>query len=351
MKQTSKEIGVDYNYHNILKLRIIRQKKSFFDTYLNKIFSHYKVPSVSDPDLCIFIGDFSPGLENCFIVDSRYYVKKNYIFYENKYKFARWKIEIEGLESAKTNVRIKSNSLGRAVFPGETIYSLIRYKLSQKGYPLIHGSGVGLDGKGCIFSARGGTGKTITAVQLVKKGFDYYSDDSVILGKNELFSFIAPFNLRFNYDVKKLLGIHFSASLRFEIAWKRALYYLTLKRISLFANIHAKDIFRDSIKDKTSISKIFSLTQGPVFCVNKEISRANIAKKLFINIWFESSELIAMQYAYNFVFPDSQLTNFWKNTYASIYENIGNADYYEVIMPPIYSQEIFERFFSECFAS
>ena len=351
MRQSSKKIITNYNFHNILKLRIIRQKKSVFDTYLNKICSHYEVPQIDNPDLCIFIGTFSPNLTDCFVVDSRYHIKNNYIFYENKYKFARWKVEIDGLESPQTNVRIKSNSFGRIVFPGDTLYTLIRYKLARKGYSLIHGSGVGLNNKGYIFSARGGTGKTITAINLVKKGFDYYSDDSVILGKNAFYSFIAPFNLRFNYDVEELLGIHFSPSIRLDITWKRILYYLTFKKISLFANLNPKDVFKNSIKDRTEISKIFALTQGCKFDIRKNLSRENIAKKLFLNIWFESPELIALLFAYNFIFPQSQLTSFWKNVYDSIFKNIEKADYYEVVLPPVYSQEIFENFFRECFTS
>ena len=351
MRRSRKETIDDYNFHDILKLRIIRQKKNVFDTYLNKIFSHYKVSRIDNADLNIYIGDFTPNLTDCFVVDDRYYIKHDYIFYENKYKFAKWKVEIDGLESPLTNVRIKSNPFGRVVFPGDTLNTLLRYKLARKGYSLIHGSGVGLNSKGYIFSARSGTGKTITTIQLVKKGFDYYSDDSVILGKNEFYSFITPFNLRFNYDVEKLLGIHFSSSIRLDIIWKKILYYLTLKKISLFANLNPKDVFRDSIKDKTCLSKVFALTQGPEFKIRKNLSREDIAKKLFLNTWFESPELFAFLSAYNFIFPKSQLIDFWKNVYNSILENIEKADHCEVIIPSVYSQDIFERFFTECFDS
>jgi hypothetical protein len=163
------ETTLNYNYHDILKMRIIRRKKSIFDAYLEKLFSHYEVDEIDNSDLCIMIGEFSPDLKDCFVVDNHYYVKEDYIFYENKYKYARWKVEISGLESAQTNVRIASNPFGRVVFPGETVYSLMRYKLALKGHPLIHGSGVGLNGKGHIFSSRSGTGKRLLLFSLLRR--------------------------------------------------------------------------------------------------------------------------------------------------------------------------------------
>lgn len=339
-----------YNFHNILKVKIVKCRKSVFDNYLDKTFYHYEADKLDNIDLSIFIGKVLPDKENCFIVDGRYYVKKDYIFYENTYKYARWKVEIKGLESAETEVNIQSNVPGRVVFPGETIYSLIRYKLCLKGYPLIHGSGVSLNNHGYLFSARPGTGKTITTVNLVKKGFDYYSDDSVILGKREFFSFIVPFNLRFTYDVEKLLGIHFSPSIRFQLFWKRMLYFLTLKKVSLFTTLKAEDVFKDAIKEKTNISKVYVMMQGWEFSVKKYRRREDIAKKIFLNLWFESPELISMHYAYNFVFPDSSLANFWNNTYDSIFQAIENVQYYEVILPFNYSEDIFERFYEEALA-
>jgi hypothetical protein len=308
------------------------------------------VSQIDNPDLNIYIGDFAPDLTECFVVDGRYHIKQNYIFYENKYKFATWKVEIDGLESPRTDIRIKSNSFGKVVFPGDTLYMLIRYKLAAKGYSMIHGSGVGLGNKGYIFSARGGTGKTITAINLVKKGFDYYSDDSVILGKSVFFGFIAPFNLRFNYDVERLLGIHFSTAVRLDTTLKKLLYYLTLKKISLFANLNPEDVFRNSIKDSTYLSRVFALTQGPEFKIRNNLSQEIIAKKLFLNVWFESSELFALLCAYNFIFPESSLIDFWENVYDSILENIQAAECCEVTLPPVYSHDIFERFFTECFA-
>jgi hypothetical protein len=160
-----------------------------------------------------------------------------------------------------------------------------------------------------------------------------------------------PFNLRFYYDIEKLLGIHFSSGLRIEIILKKILHYLTCGKISLFTNIHARDIFKDTIKDNVAISKIFLLTQGPEYNMQRSLNKENAAKKLFLNIWFESPELIGLLLAYNYIFPKSPLYDFWDSVYGLILQNIELVDCYDVTLPANYSQSVFERFYSEALVS
>jgi hypothetical protein len=50
---------------------------------------------------------------------------------------------------------------------------------------LVHGAVVGLDNKGILFCARGQRGKSTLAVLAMMKGFEYVSDDYLILSKDE----------------------------------------------------------------------------------------------------------------------------------------------------------------------
>ena len=56
---------------------------------------------------------------------------------------------------------------------------------------LVHGAVVGLDNKGVLFCARGQRGKSTLAVLAMMEGFEYVSDDYLILEKegNELYSY------------------------------------------------------------------------------------------------------------------------------------------------------------------
>ncbi|MDR1946374.1 MAG: hypothetical protein LBQ51_04320, partial [Desulfovibrio sp.] len=49
---------------------------------------------------------------------------------------------------------------------------------------LVHGALVGLDGKGILFCARGQRGKSTLAVRAMLDGFDYVSDDYLVLGRD-----------------------------------------------------------------------------------------------------------------------------------------------------------------------
>jgi len=50
---------------------------------------------------------------------------------------------------------------------------------------LVHGACVGVDGKGALICAKGGKGKSTLSVTALLKGFDYVSDDYLILEKKD----------------------------------------------------------------------------------------------------------------------------------------------------------------------
>ncbi len=53
----------------------------------------------------------------------------------------------------------------------------------RHGYALVHSAAVGLNGEGILISATGGHGKSTTALSCLLDGFDYVSDDYLILEK------------------------------------------------------------------------------------------------------------------------------------------------------------------------
>ena len=336
-----------YNFHELLKVQIIIHRSGWFDSYLERAFGHYEVGGLNNLTLIITVGPFSPELKDCAIIDGKYFVKKDYIFYRSSYKMAWWETEIEGIEKEVTQVRIHSNTFGRMVFPGETIYNLIRFKLAMRGYPLLHGSGVGKDGMAYLFSARGGTGKTISSINFVRRGFDYYSDDSVILGDHEIFSFVVPFNLRFTYDVESLLGIEFSHKIKREIFLKRFLHFLTLGKISLFTTLEAKEVFPHALRDRAHLKKVYILFQGPEFSIESHIPLSGAITDLMINMQFECPDLISLLLAYSYCFPNSPLSYFWERMTQQLFDSLTGVEIHRIAIPIFYSDEIFNRIYEE----
>jgi len=336
-----------YNFHDLLNVRILIRRPSWFDSYLEKTFGYYEVKTLGPIDLSIDIGPFTPQIQDCAMIDGKYFVRRDYIFYRTNYKMAWWETEINGIEKETTQVGIQCNQFGRVVIPGETIYNLIRFKLATKGYPLVHGSGVGKDGNAYLFSARGGTGKTISTLNFVRRGFDYYSDDSVILGDHEILGFIVPFNLRFTYDVEALLGIKFSQKTRRELFLKRLLYFLTLGQISLFTTIEAKQVFPSAIRDRAHLKKVYILFHGPEFTIEKNVPLEWAVNDLLINFQFECPELISLLLAYSYCYPENPLSDFWEKINERLVDSLRGIETHRISIPIFYSDEIFNRVYEE----
>ena len=337
----------NYNFHDLLKVQIFILEPGWFDSYLEKTFRHYEVSELENLDLIIRVGSFVPDLKDCAIIDGKYFVKRNYVFYKSSYKMAWWETEIEGIERELTEVRIQCNAFGRMVIPGETIYNLIRFKLGQKGYPLLHGSAVGKGGRAYVFSARGGTGKTITTLNFVKRGFDYYSDDSVILGDHEIFGFVVPFNLRFTYDIESLLRIQFSPKTKRELFLKRCIYLLTAGKISLFTTLEARQVFPDAVQSRGPLEKVYILFQGPEFSIQKNIPLEWATTDILINMQFESPELISLLLAYSYCVPQNTLSNFWETIAEAVSNALWGVETHRISIPVSYSDEVFLKIYEE----
>jgi hypothetical protein len=333
-----------YNFHDIFFLQIYRDIKTPFDTYLDAVFAYYETDQPIEPDLIVSLQTHHPDLTNCFWVDGKYAIRENFIHYENRYKSARWSLSIEGLESAQTTVRIQANLLARPVLAGETLISLIRYKLAQKGYALLHASGVSIDDKGLFFAARGGVGKTITAISSVRRGARLYGDDTVILGKDgKMYGFAVPFNLRFTYDIKKLLGVQFSWKTRVELALKKLISIMSFGHYRLFTILRADKVFPKAMGRSTTLTTGFIFLRGPKFEIEDEPNRSLFLHQLMHIVRFESSELIGMLLAYRHIFPHSSVVNFWDQFYQILESATEGIRTSRVTIPKLYKPEYFEN--------
>lgn len=65
--------------------------------------------------------------------------------------------------------------------PGAPLRNVAHWALRRHGLQLAHGAAVGLDGKGILLTAPGGSGKSTTSLSLVTQGWQYVSDDYCLL--------------------------------------------------------------------------------------------------------------------------------------------------------------------------
>lgn len=333
----------EYDFHGLLRLRIRRDRATWADSFLVSTFDHYRVDRLAgEPDIEVDVAPFRPDLTGMVRLDGRYYVGSGRIVYRSHLKVAHWLTEIDGLDGPRLKVRIAANRPARMVFPGETIYSLVRLCLAQKGLLLLHGPAVTRNGRALLLPARGGTGKTITAVNFARRGWGFMGDDSSILAEDGVRSFIVPFNLRFTYDVERLLGIKFDRRKRAEIFLKKCLSVATLGGINLFSRVNAEQIFGDRIVHEAPLGAVYCLIQGPEPAVSDPLPPGPIARSVMVNTLFEADELRAMLLAYCYGNPGSPLKWLWKSFGRRLQERFGRCILRRITVPAAYTPAVFD---------
>ena len=86
---------------------------------------------------------------------------------------------------------------------------LIEMLLLRKGYMLVHAGAVSGEGKAYLIAGRGGSHKTNFVMGLMKRGYNYISDDMVILNEKEVLSFPHSVSLfDFSCSIILILKIH-----------------------------------------------------------------------------------------------------------------------------------------------
>jgi hypothetical protein len=332
-----------YDFHGLLSMRVRRDRRTRADGYLDSTFAYYRTPEPrGEADIDVDVGPFEPDLEGTVRLDGRWWVAPGRVVFESRLKMAWWRTQIEGLEGGPLRVRIHANWPGRMVFPGETIYSLVRLRLAEKGLLLLHAPAVTHAGRALLLPARSGTGKTITAINFAQRGWGFMGDDSSIVTPDGAASFIVPFNLRFTYDVERLLGIRFSRRKRAEIFLKKCLGIATRGRITLFSRIYPWDIFGPQIVDRAPLGAVYILIQGPCPAVSEPQPPDLFTKSVLVNTLFEADELRAMLLAYCYVNTGSPLKDLWHDFERQMAARFARAVLRTVTVPPAYTPDVFE---------
>lgn len=334
---------LNYSFHDILTLKIIiRRHTAFTPRVIENKFAHYQIHGeIKNPDITVIIGPFEPKIKGSYVVDNRYRVSKNYIFTRRRHKIAAWALEIEGIESGNIVLRIHGNFPAWWVFPGSTLFLIVMLKLAQKGYAMLHASGASRGEKCYIFAGRSGSGKTITVFNLMRKGFHFLGDDTIILGKEGVLNFLKPLNVRFTYDTEKMLGFKFTGRKRIPILLKNMLRVVSRRYLNLFTKINVDDHFKGMIGKGGRLEKIFFMTQGEIFSLRPSKGTATLIRRMLINTRFEAEELSEYCLAYSYVFPGGELGKVWKKIEKIMRDAIENSPAYEVDIPREYSLDDF----------
>ena len=333
-----------YNIHGVVSFKIV-DRSNFINRMfrnLNLEYKNFECEDVNNYDFIVYIGDFVPSKQGCAILDNEYYVKENYFYCRDSYKMAKWMLEISGFENGVMDVRISTNLFGSMVISGFIIDPLIAFKLNEKGYPVVHGSCVSKDNKAYLFTGQSGSGKTLTALYAVEKGFNFLGDDFVILNKNKVLSFLSPLNICI---------FNCAPIVRDNLGFKRKVeFYLKdlLRRVSgviLPTKINVKDIMSRSLNDKSKLKSIFLLIPKNKFNI-AEMDKNELIEHSVSNLMLDYFPFIKYMMEYSYVFLGSRMAKYWTHYEKNLRKNLNdNITIYKVEVPKKYDIEIFKEIF------
>ena len=311
----------NYAIHDIINFQIKKltgPAKKYFDT---TSIQFQNFISNNDPpyDFTVEIGPFSRENRICSIIDDNYYIADDYIYFKDKRKLSKWKVEISEIESLP-RVRIATNFVGNITTPLNIVEFFIQYCLLKKGISVIHASGIGKGEKCVVFPARSGGGKTTVALSLLDRGFSYLGDNYILLDKGVAKSYICPINI-FSYNRLPIIEKSLSSKQRLSMFLKKSLSTITCGHFKVFEKINPISIFDDLIGNNLPICLVCLLEVNSVLTkdklVLKHISKGDLVKKLRYNMELDLIAFSKCIYSYGYVLPNSVFSRFWE-----LYEHV-----------------------------
>ncbi|MEW6170177.1 MAG: hypothetical protein AB1472_01245 [Candidatus Omnitrophota bacterium] len=295
---------INCNIHNLLKIRI-KSSSHYLIKDLNFRYHYFQDKNISNPDIFIKIGNFTPDLKDCFCLDRKFYIKKNYIYLKDNDKNLSWEAEIFDIEKDAIKINFKHNLKNYFSFPWflfpdlimelYILQPIIELKLAQKGLLLMHAGAVCKNNKAILVAGRGGSRKTQCIIDLLNKDFSFISDDMVVLDGAKVLSLPLSLGLfTFSYTRIKKEDMNF------------------INQIRLFHFLSNKNNKMLSVIDMANLEKIFILFSttrtNPTI---KDINLKDAVEHLFWNQRMESTSYVSYKYiiggflkAYEYIFPE-----------------------------------------------
>jgi hypothetical protein len=314
-------VKIIYNIHNLLKIRIDNISRHLVKD-LNLRYHYFEDKSGENPDILVTIGPFKPDLKDCFCLDRKFYIKKNYIYLRDSDKGLKWEAEIYDIE--KDTLRISFNHHFRNfltfpwfLFPDlimelYILQPIIEWRLLLKGYFLLHAGAVCKDGMATLIVGRGGSGKTQVVIDLLRKGFELISDDMVILKDKQVLSLPLSLGL---FSFSNNLG-------REDLSF--------LDKIRLLRFLAKKNIRLHPVTDSAELDKTFVIFSTPKSPSQISVlGYEELIRCLILNQKMEKTSYVSYKYiigdflnAYEYVFPKSIFHSLGNNLMRDILDKL-----------------------------
>ena len=237
--------------------------------------------------------------------------------------------------------------------PRESFYVLLSYcealmRWDDKAF--LHAGGVSKNGKALLFIGPGNVGKTSIVMNLLNKGYEYLSDDWLIIGSGKAYPFpktihIFDYNLKNKQVAKRVLGskrIFYSLLFRLlgfgEKSAPHRYVRFAFQNLTPRFDIDIQTLYPDAkIGNISPISKVFYLERRATddIEVEERIDVEQIAKRMaYVNL-YERNYFFReyARYAYEYNVRNYQIENQSKHDFEVIYNTLKHAPLVRVLVP------------------
>lgn len=331
-----------YNVHDIVSFKIIGNvglldKLLCWDEELRGLES----TKVAKPDFTVCFGKFTPHNQDCYFLGEKYYIKDDYFYCHDSYRYIKWELEMSGFEGGDMEVHLNCNFIGKMFISDLIINHLIWLKLNEKGYSIVHGSCASKNGGAYVFAGQGASGKSSIALNLIEHGFKLLGDHYVILNDGYAISFPSPLHI---------MSFNLTSSVKKNMSLKHKVFFYLNQLLYKLAGrgtatkINLKDIFANSLEDKAKLHSIFFLLPKEKFKA-ENIDINTLINHLVMNQNLESlPSFIRYMVEYSYMFPQSKMATYWEN----YKKNLTNAlnpgiNIYKLEVPKKFDAKTFEK--------
>jgi hypothetical protein len=219
-----------YNFHGIFRLAITTEDLATLHHFQQE-YGAFEDHSPTTPDLLVNVGKFSMTPQADDRTFGKYRLTGEWIYGGARYKVAWWRFALCGMTSPTTELVFYGGLFAPYFLQHFLIEQIMRYKIVQKGFVLVHGGCIADRGNSVIFPGLGHAGKTALAVQQVQAGRKFQADDyTLVSASGNTYSYPRRLHVSdhtkeaFPEAVNNLRMRH-----RFSIKVKSLIYYMTLK--------------------------------------------------------------------------------------------------------------------------
>ncbi len=336
-----------YNVHNFLKFKIIEDEWLIDPLFIRpeRGFGYFKNGQLEskDFDLVVEIGDFSPRNEDCLILDDKYYLKEDYFYCKDHDKILSWEIEWRGFEKGKPIlVKISKNLTGSMAIGTRIIDCLIRYKMNEKGFPMIHSLAMAKNNGCAILSGRSGVGKTNSLLSFLEKGYKVLGDNWIIVNEGKAYSFPLPMNI-FVFNLLPIVKQNLGLFPKFILYLKYALFKASFGYLKKKTPIEIPKLIPGSVIDEVPLKSLSVMIQSDKFLIT-EIPKEDALERLIVNDKMDRMQFYNYMQAYSYVFPDSFMAEHWNRLSTNLNKALpDDIPYYKIEVPAKYNQETFNN--------